>query len=57
MNNYSTQKLLVSEAMNTETKQDKLVPQNKTICFIKQFARVYHVEPLLSAELNGFIIN
>jgi len=57
MNNFSTQKLSVSEAMNTETKRENPVPQSQTICFIKQFARVYHVEPLLSTELNGFIIN
>ena len=35
----------------------KCMPSRKTLDFLSQFARVYHVENSLRADLGGFIMN
>jgi hypothetical protein len=36
---------------------DKSTPQKKTLDFLMQFARVYHVEPNSRQGLCGFVMN
>ncbi|MBK5722017.1 hypothetical protein JGH11_14150 [Dysgonomonas sp. Marseille-P4677] len=41
-----------------ETKKEKVVaPSDKTLDFLKQFARTYYVEKTLSATLGGLCVN
>jgi hypothetical protein len=50
----------MNELIN-ETKQNRTVkrslPQKKTLDFLMQFARIYHVEPDIKQELCGFVMN
>ena len=32
-------------------------PREKTLDFIRQFARIYHFEPVLEHNLGSFIVN
>jgi hypothetical protein len=34
-----------------------IMPCKQTLSFLTQFARVYHVEPLIEKKLCGFILN
>ena len=33
------------------------VPQKQTLDFLRQFARVYHTEPVLCTDLCSYVIN
>jgi hypothetical protein len=58
MKNFSTR--CMSKFTNkTEQNQttEKSTPQQKTLDFLMQFARVYHVEPNSRQELCGFVMN
>jgi len=38
-------------------KKSMFGPSEKTLDFIRQFARVYHFEPALEQSLGSFIVN
>jgi len=52
---YNSFKELKKEAISM--KKTMLGPSEKTLDFIRQFARVYHFEPALEHSLGSFIVN
>jgi hypothetical protein len=49
------------DKFTSETEQnrtaEKSMPQKKTLDFLMQLARIYHVEPNVKRNLCGFILN
>jgi len=43
--------------MNEDENHDSFVPTKKTLSFISQFARTYHVEKGLPLSMSGIILN
>jgi hypothetical protein len=58
MKRFSTRCLdrFINETEQNQT-TEKSIPQKKTLDFLMQFARVYHVEPDIKQELCGFVMN
>ncbi|MDR1402584.1 MAG: hypothetical protein LBJ60_02625 [Tannerellaceae bacterium] len=58
MKKFSTQCM---DKFTSETEQnrtaEKSMPQKKTLDFLMQLARIYHVEPNVKRNLCGFILN
>ena len=52
---YNSIKELKKEAISM--KKTMFGPSDKTMDFIRQFARVYHFEPALEHSLGSFIVN
>ena len=52
---YNSIKKLKKEAISM--KKSIFGPNDKTMEFIRQFARVYHFEPALDHTLGSFIVN
>jgi hypothetical protein len=57
MKNFSTRcRDKIIEKENTNNGKP-IMPRKQTLSFLTQFARVYHVEPLIEKNLCGFILN
>lgn len=47
----------VSDTNKKRKGRGVLMPRRQTIAFLTQFARAYHVEPVLHSEFCGLVLN
>ncbi|SEF40972.1 MULTISPECIES: hypothetical protein [Parabacteroides] len=58
MKRLSTQCMNEADNKAKKNPDDKnSMPRKQTLDFLSQFARVYHAEPLLRADLCGLVMN
>lgn len=57
MGEFSTHCLKKKQEERMRPVADSLEPDVRTLDFIRRFARAYHAEPKMKADLSGFVLN